>query len=95
MKFRKDILRALAYGEDEENILVIKDEVTGTTRWSTQREMIFKVWDGPDSFKFYRVTYSVGSTEMQDERPFEYEPTEIECPEVRPVERTVTVYEDV
>ena len=97
MKFRKDILQALAYGYDEDNLEVIEDKVTGTARWSTQREMIFKCWDGagPDSFKFYRKGYQVGATEMQEERPFEYDPDEIECSEVQPVERTVIVYEDV
>lgn len=31
--------------------------------------------------KFYQTTYSEGATEMQDERPWEYE-DEVECEEV-------------
>jgi len=55
---------------------VIEDKIIDNSRWSIQHEIIFEV-EG----KFYRTYYSVGATECQDERPWEYE-DEIECTEV-------------
>jgi len=43
--------------------------------------------------KFYETFYSVGATESQEERAYEYEPDDIECKEVFPVEKTIIVYE--
>lgn len=54
----------------------IKDTIVDTSRWSIQHEIIFE-YEG----KFYRTYYSVGATEMQDERPWEYDDT-VECTEV-------------
>lgn len=65
----------------------IEDKITGTSRWSTHHEIIFKYED-----KFYRTGYSEGSTEIQEERPWEYE-SEVECTEVHQVEKTVKVWE--
>jgi len=45
--------------------------------------------------KFYMTSYSEGSTECQDERPFEYDEDEINCIEVIPVQELVTVYKPV
>jgi len=76
MKFKKEMLQELVY---DDCLLAekIEDNITGTTRWSILHEMIFKYND-----KFYIVQYSIGATEMQEERPFEYSADEIECPEV-------------
>ena len=46
------------------------------TRWSIVHEIVFE-----DKGKFYRTTYSVGATEMQWGKPWEYE-EEVECEEV-------------
>ncbi len=54
----------------------ILDEIEETSRWSIHHKIVF-VYDG----KFYETTYSEGATEMQDERPWEYE-EEVECHEV-------------
>ena len=54
----------------------IKDEITGTGRWSIFHNIIFE-YDG----KFYQTSYSVGATEEQDESPWEYK-DEVECTEV-------------
>ncbi|MCL1696387.1 hypothetical protein [Lysinibacillus sp. BPa_S21] len=54
----------------------VLDEITDTSRWSVHHRIIFK-HDG----KFYEAYYSEGATEMQDERPWEYE-DEVECDEV-------------
>lgn len=72
IKLHRDYLRNeldLPYG-------AIKDDITSTSRWSIHHEIIF-AHDG----KFYHAHYSEGATEMQDERPWEYE-TEVECIEV-------------
>lgn len=65
----------------------VYDKVIDTSRWSIHHERVFK-YDG----KLYKTFYSRGSTESQDESPYEYENVEIECDEVFAVEKTVTVY---
>ena len=65
----------------------IEDKIIGQSRWSTAHRRIFK-FEG----KFYETCYSHGSTECQDESPYEYEPDQIECKEVFPVEKTIIVY---
>lgn len=87
MKFHKAVLQDALWGECED-IVTIQDNITDTGRWSVHHEWVFK-YDG----KFYRAQYSVGATEQQDEVPFEYDGDQIECAEVRPVEKTVVVYE--
>ncbi|WGT37755.1 hypothetical protein MHB40_14500 [Lysinibacillus sp. FSL K6-0057] len=52
------------------------DEVTDMSRWSIHHRIVFK-----HDNKFYETYYSEGATEMQDERPWEYE-DEVECDEV-------------
>ena len=72
-KFSKDYLKDeldLPYSN------TIVDRIIDTTRWSIVHEIIFE-----DNGKFYQTTYSEGATEMQDERPWEYE-DEVECEEV-------------
>lgn len=61
---------------------VVQDTIIDNSRWSIIHEIVFKWTDR----KYYKTTYSVGATESQDERPWEYE-TEVECVEVeqRPV----------
>lgn len=54
----------------------IHDEITDTSRWSVNHEVVFKYND-----RFYMTWYSEGATEMQDESPWEYE-DEVECVEV-------------
>ena len=57
-----------------ENTIV--DKIIDTTRWSIIHEIVFE-----DNGKFYQTTYSEGATEIQDERPWEYE-DEVECTEI-------------
>lgn len=88
MKFNKELMQRIAYNDllpDEAE--VIEDIVVDNSRWSINHSVIFKI-DG----KFYESYYSVGATEYQDESPYEHEGDEIECDEVFPVERTITVY---
>lgn len=70
--FKKDFLR----NELDLPWSALEDIITDTTRWSILHTIVFE-FDG----KFYRANYSVGATECQDERPWEYE-DEIECIEV-------------
>lgn len=68
----------------------MKEEIIDNSRWSIIKLRIFE-FEG----KFYETIYSVGATEQQDESPYEYDEDEIECPEVKPVEKTITVYEKI
>ena len=87
MEFPKEDLQDLIRFCDVDGLELIKDEITDTSRWSVHHTMIFK-----HNGKYYLAGYSEGATEIQDESPFEYEPDMIECPEVEPVEVTVTEY---
>lgn len=71
--FSRDYLKNeldLPYGN------TVVDKIIDTTRWSIVHEIVFE-----DNGKFYQTTYSEGATEMQDERPWEYD-DEITCTEV-------------
>lgn len=88
MKFKKEDLVELSWGLPPEGFEVVEDVILKTTRWSITSKLTFKFGD-----KFYQTTYRKGATECQDESPFEYENDEIECKEVFPVQKTITVYE--
>lgn len=60
----------------------IRNELVDTSRWSTHYELVFS---SADDGKTYLTTYSTGSTECQDEQPWEYE-DKVTCYEVEPVE---------
>lgn len=64
-------------------------EIIDTTRWSIVYDLVFE-FEGKD----YRTSYSVGATESQDERPWEYQ-DEVECTEVVPQEIVVTRWVEV
>ena len=81
MKFSKEFLQ-------DEGGETVYDKVIGNRRWSVDHERVFK-----HEGRYFRTLYSVGATESQDERPYEYEGDEIECVEVFPVEKKVIVYE--
>ena len=66
----------------------VYDKIIGHRRWSVDYERVFR-----HEGRFYRTVYSRGATEGQDEQPYQYGPDEIECQEVIPVQRLVTVYE--
>lgn len=55
----------------------IKNRIVETSRWSEHHEIVFE-FNG----KFYETHYSCGSTEQQDERPWQDE-NEVECEEVK------------
>lgn len=86
MKFPRERMLAVLW-EDEG--VILSDKVTDNSRWSIHHELIFQL-DG----KTYQTTYSVGATESQDERPWDYD-DEVTCTEVRPVRKEVVVWEPV
>ena len=91
MKFERERLQNLLWGKCDD-LKKIRNEITGTSRWSVHYELVF---EDILTSKFYSVSYSRGATEYQDERPFEYDGDEINCIEVKPVEKTIIVYEPV
>lgn len=68
---------------------VVEDEITDHSRWSVHHYLIFE-----HEGKFWETSYSVGATEQQDERPWEYE-DEVECVEVEKVEIVKTEWKAV
>ena len=79
MKISKEILvneLDLPYG-------AIEDTLVDNSRWSIGHRIIFQYND-----KFYEAYYSEGATEMQCERPWEYN-DEVECTEV--IKKKITV----
>lgn len=91
VSFKKDDLRNLL-DDDCETLERVSDSITGKSRWSVDHVLVFR---DKASGKFYGTAYSVGATEQQDERPFEYDGDVIECAEMRAVEKVVVVYERV
>lgn len=83
MKFKKEFLQEMVWGDD-----VVEDNIVDNSRWSIHHEIVFR-----HEGKFYGTGYSVGATESQDERPFEYDNDEIECPEMVQKEKLVKVWE--
>lgn len=72
---------------NEDFIKEIYNKVADTDRWSTNYEQVFQIGD-----KYYKTWYSEGSTEMQDESPYEYENDWVEVSEVVPKEVVKTIY---
>ena len=89
MKFKKEFMQEVAYDEAE-GVEIIENNIVDNSRWSVIHKIIFLFKD-----KFYQSSYSVGATEQQDESPYEYDDEEIECSEVKPVSKTITVYEKI
>ncbi len=84
----RDELIELLDGSSEK-FKLITDTIIGHSRWSVEHELIFQY-----NNKFYKTHYQRGATEMQDERPWEYQ-DDIECQEVKPMEKTIVIYEEV
>ena len=81
MKFSKEFLQ-------DEGGETVSNKIIGRNRWSLRYERVFS-----HEGHYYLTRYNSGATESQDERPYEHEDDEIECVEVFPAEKTVTVYE--
>ena len=89
MKLSKEDARMVIW-DDHEDFTEIESRVTSTTRWSIHNEGIYL--HNP-SGKHYKLEWSEGATEYQEEIPFEYNDPELI--EVRPVSKTITAWEPV
>ncbi len=78
---KKSNLQSLVGYEEVEDLEVVHDEIWDHRRWVVVHRLIFK-----KNNKLYETTYNIGATESQDESPFEYEPDEISCQEVREIQ---------
>lgn len=90
---KEDLIELLMSDELEINgktAKVVLNEQFDTTRWSSHHELVFRYDD-----RFYQTTYSRGLTDHQDESPFQYEPDQIDCCEVEPVEVVKIEYQPV
>ncbi len=83
MLFSKDFLQEMDFE-------IVLEEIYDQRRWVTCFEQIFK-----HEGKLYRTHFERGSTEGQDNEPYEYEDDMIECDEVIAVEKLTIVYEAV
>jgi hypothetical protein len=84
-KFPREVLLDILEGTRHD--AVVLDEINGHSRWSIQYRLVFRLDE-----RLWETFYSVGATEEQDLTPWQYEDM-VECLEVTPVERRVTMYE--
>lgn len=76
---------------ETDKIQVLRDTITDTGRWSIHHSLIFKL---KETGKIYHTHYSVGATERQDERPWEYD-DKVLLTEVEPYEKTIIDYRKI
>ncbi len=74
--------------DDSDDFDIVLDEVTGLGRWTVNHQIVIR---RKSDNKYFRDFYSIGSTESQDERPWQYDAPNFE--EVFSREKKVTVYE--
>lgn len=91
--FTVEQLRAwgLPTGGDEHSAQILHDESIGHRRWTDERRCVFRA---PDDGLVYRVVYSKGLTEHNEEQPWEYA-NEVTGVRVMGQERTVIVWVQV
>lgn len=90
LKLTKEQALNILTEEDDEfanQFEIISNTPKNQNRWTTTYKLIVKRNDG----KFFRSDYRKGSTEYQDEGPWEYDQPEFI--EVFPIEKVVTIYE--
>jgi|JI9StandDraft_1071089.scaffolds.fasta_scaffold00275_52 hypothetical protein len=71
-EFDRELLAELAYmpeGSTYEGHTIVRNQIVGRSRWSTQHELIFL---DPD-LRHWRIPFTDGATEMQYQDPFEYD----------------------
>ena len=70
---------------------VIEDKIEDQGRWTTTHDLVFQL-PGQDENEAWATWYEVGSTERQEQRPWE-DDSEVECKLVHKIEKLVTVWE--
>ena len=78
--------------DDEKQYCVIESVMCDQRRWVTVYRMVFMC---KNDRRYYVSHYDVGSTEMQDQSPYEDDGDLIECRQVFEREITTKVYETV
>jgi hypothetical protein len=86
MQVTKEEAKDIVY-DDHEDWSLVEKAVVGTIRWSTQYLGYFR--HNPTNTT-YMLDWQEGSTESQDERPFDY--TEPELVEVVQIPKTIMVW---
>ena len=80
--------RDIVYGETDFEI--IDDHIIGKSRWANQHSVVVRAPKGG----LMRTTYFEGSTESQEEQPFQ-DCEDVDWVIVKEVNKTVTLYEPV
>jgi hypothetical protein len=81
MQFSKEFLTELCDNDE-----YVHTEPAGDSRWLEYTRAIFR-----HNGSLYQTTFARGKTEMQECRPYEYDPDLIECDEVQLVTEVVEV----
>ena len=76
-------------GRKKDGAKVVEDTISAQDRWTTSHDLIFRLPDMPDNLA-YSTWYREGSTERQDEVPWEYE--DAECVLVRKVSKVIETW---
>lgn len=90
MKLTAEEAREIVW-ECNEDWEQIEYKLVGNNRWSLRYEGVFK---HIPTEKYYKLQWSVGATEYQDEKPFQYIKEVIPI-EVYKVEKVVKVWEPI
>ena len=93
-EFKATDLRDVIYEDEPEGFTLVEDSIVDTSRWSAMHELVFSFSDESGT-EFYKVGYSRGLTEYQDEQPFEYDGDYVPCVLVGLVQKTVEVWEEI
>ena len=98
MEFTKDLMLKIIsldinkpelFEEYNAEIELIRSYITDQDRWTLSRTIVFRC-----NNKYYESYYTVGSTEYQDESPWEYDDS-VEVWEVEPIEVTTVEFRKV
>ncbi len=90
MQFKKTDLQEMLWG-DSESLKIVDDKIIDTSRWAILHTVIFSAETPEGPPRYYRSSYSVGATEMQDEGPWDIEGDLVTVTEVTP--KTVSAIE--
>lgn len=91
-KFKKELLEDILDGRAD-GYTIIADEYVEKSRWLLHHELIFR--EPKQKETAWSVGYVSGATENQDCAPFEYEPDDVDCILVAPVEKVVITWKEV
>lgn len=73
MKLTSEEGRCIVFDEHGDWVSIKSPEIIETSRWSIRLTQVFR---HVPTKKYYRLCWSEGATEQQDELPFEYETPE-------------------